>query len=123
MRDICRHVLAGTLALLAVLPACSSRDRDRMERQAREIVGDDDERRERDRGVDLNSASRDRLTRLPGLTDEDATRIVENRPYANERALVRKKVLTEDQFARIKDRVYVRETREQRERRERNEDD
>lgn len=60
-----------------------------------------------DRRVDLNSASRRDLARLPGLTDRDADRIIAARPYRAERGLVGKRVLTEAQYDRVKDLVYV----------------
>ena len=57
--------------------------------------------------VDLNSAGHKRLAALPGLTGDDADRIITNRPYANRRDLVRKGVLSENAFDRIRDEVYV----------------
>jgi hypothetical protein len=65
-------------------------------------------RRDRDRDrVELNTAGRRRLAGLPGITEDDADRIVANRPYEKRRDLVRKRVLSEDEFERIRDRVYV----------------
>jgi DNA uptake protein ComE-like DNA-binding protein len=60
-----------------------------------------------DKRLDLNSASRRDLARLPGLTTTDADRIIASRPFGGERGLVRKRVLTEAQYERVKDLVYV----------------
>jgi len=57
--------------------------------------------------VELNGAGRKRLAALPGLTGADADKIIANRPYANRRDLVRKGVLSEAQFEKLKDSVYV----------------
>lgn len=57
--------------------------------------------------VDLNSAGHKRLAALPGLSDDDAERIIANRPYANRRDLVRKGVLSENKFDSIRDEVHV----------------
>ena len=57
--------------------------------------------------VELNSAHRKRLAELPGLTGADADKIIANRPYGNRRDLVRKGVLSEAQFQKIRDSVYV----------------
>ena len=57
--------------------------------------------------VDLNAAPWRALAELPGLGDGDADRIVANRPYRSRRALVGKNVLSEQQFAAIRDLVSV----------------
>ena len=57
--------------------------------------------------VELNSAGRKRLAALPGLTAADADRIIANRPYENRRDLLRKGVLSEAQFQKVRDSVYV----------------
>ena len=48
-----------------------------------------------------------RLAELPGTSDDEASRIVSHRPYENRRDLVRKNVLSQDEFERIRDYVYV----------------
>ena len=88
-------VLATTLS-----GGCSS-----MERAFDDVMdrGDDSDRSR----VDLNSAGRKRLAALPGISDDEADKIVASRPYENRRDLVRKHVLSEDEFERVKDYVYV----------------
>jgi Helix-hairpin-helix motif len=60
-----------------------------------------------DRAVDLNSASLDELESLPGIGREDARRIVAARPYRDRHELVSKKVLTEAEYERVRERVTV----------------
>ena len=57
--------------------------------------------------IDLNTASAREISRLPGLTDDDAARIVANRPYQNVGGLLRRNVLGPRKFERIEDYVYV----------------
>jgi competence protein ComEA len=57
--------------------------------------------------VDLNTASAAELKSLPGVTDSDATKIIQNRPYADKSQLVSKKVLSESTYDRIKDHVVA----------------
>jgi hypothetical protein len=55
--------------------------------------------------VDVNSASEPALTALPGISHREARKIIVNRPYADKHELVSKGVLTEDQYAAIRDNV------------------
>jgi len=57
--------------------------------------------------VDLNSASAADLRALPGVTDAEAAKIVQGRPYKEPGDLVSKKILPESVFGKIKDRVTV----------------
>jgi DNA uptake protein ComE-like DNA-binding protein len=58
--------------------------------------------------VDLNSASRADLEGLPGVTAATARRIEANRPYDTTHDLVRKGVVSQDEFDRIAGDVVVR---------------
>ena len=55
--------------------------------------------------VDINNASAADLTALPGVTDAEAAKIVQGRPYKDPSDLVSKKILPETTFSKIKDRV------------------
>jgi DNA uptake protein ComE-like DNA-binding protein len=57
--------------------------------------------------VDLNKASKDDLLSLPGITAARADRIIAERPYASAHQLVSRHVLSEDEYAQIRDRVTV----------------
>ena len=57
--------------------------------------------------VNLNTASREDIARLPGLTDDDADRIIRNRPYGNKKKLVNKGILGQKKYEDIEDYVYA----------------
>jgi DNA uptake protein ComE-like DNA-binding protein len=57
--------------------------------------------------VELNTASEQQLASLPGLTDDDAARIIANRAYPNKGALLKKEILGKRKFEAIEDYVYV----------------
>jgi DNA uptake protein ComE-like DNA-binding protein len=59
------------------------------------------------RSVDLNKASKDDLASLPGVTAQQADRIIAERPYANTHQLVTRRVLSEDEYSKVQDRVVV----------------
>lgn len=61
-----------------------------------------------DHAVDLNSASRADLETLPGVTAATARRIAANRPYDTPHDLVRKGVVSEDEYGRIAGDVVTR---------------
>ena len=56
--------------------------------------------------LDLNSASADQLAGL-GLSGESQERLIENRPYRNKLELVSRMILSQDEYAAIKDRMSV----------------
>jgi DNA uptake protein ComE-like DNA-binding protein len=58
--------------------------------------------------IDVNSASRDRLETLPGITAGRARAIVDRRPYGETHDLVKKGVLSESQYERISGQVTAR---------------
>jgi DNA uptake protein ComE-like DNA-binding protein len=55
--------------------------------------------------VNLNSASQRQLETLPGLSPEDAHRIIRSRPYSDKRELVKKGVISEAAYLRIGNRI------------------
>lgn len=57
--------------------------------------------------VDINSASESELTGTLGVSNEVANKIVAARPYDNTDQLVTKRVVTNSEYDRIKDRVAV----------------
>jgi len=61
--------------------------------------------------LDLNSASAEQLTDL-GLSVETQERLIENRPYRSKLELVSRMILSQDEYAAIKDRVSVAEANE-----------
>jgi DNA uptake protein ComE-like DNA-binding protein len=57
--------------------------------------------------LDLNSATEEDLTGLPGIGPREAKRIIKGRPYHDKHDLVSKKILTEPAYEKLKDDVSV----------------
>jgi DNA uptake protein ComE-like DNA-binding protein len=55
--------------------------------------------------IDINSASEEQLIDLPGITGSRAQRIIRGRPYNAPADLVRKGILTKEQYNRISEQV------------------
>ncbi len=98
-----RHVLALAVAMTLIggLTACTHQEQKRLRREWKDAAGKYFDR------VDINSASRKELNDVPGISGADADRIIANRPYGAVRGLVRKNVLPQDQFERVRDYLTV----------------
>jgi DNA uptake protein ComE-like DNA-binding protein len=57
--------------------------------------------------VDINSASEDQLTGLPGITPARARKIIGNRPFGSPHDLVSKGVVSEAEYQRISGRIVA----------------
>jgi hypothetical protein len=102
MRRTTLH-LAVICATALVLAGCSARVERRAHEQIHDVLGGASE----GGTLDLNSAPQKALAGLPGITDEDAARIVANRPYGSKRDLLRRSVLGEREYEQVEDYVYV----------------
>ncbi len=61
----------------------------------------------RGKTVNINKASREDLLTLPGLTEHEADRIIAARPYDNADDLVRRRVIPETEYDKIRDQVIA----------------
>jgi competence protein ComEA len=59
--------------------------------------------------VDINSATAAELRMLPGVTDSDAAKIVQGRPYTDKSQLASKKVVSEATYDKIRDHVVAKQ--------------
>jgi len=57
--------------------------------------------------VDINTASKEDLMALPGVTDEIAQKIIDARPFKSKAELVSKKVLTKAEYSKLRGRVIA----------------
>jgi len=55
--------------------------------------------------VNLNTASKDQLTKLPGLTEDTADKIIAARPFKSTNELVSKKILDEAEYKKLQGKV------------------
>src|ERR1700722_18552646 len=63
----------------------------------------------RNQPLDLNSASREQLVSLPGMTSAEADRVIAGRPYAEPGDLVSRRIVPKVEYDKIADRVTAKQ--------------
>jgi competence protein ComEA len=63
----------------------------------------------RDQPLDVNTASKDQLVSLPGMSSEGADRIIAGRPYSSASQLMSRRVISEPEYDKIKDQVTAKD--------------
>ena len=59
--------------------------------------------------IDLNSASKEDLMKLSGITDETAEKIIAARPFKSKAELLSKKIVTRVQYAKVRSHVIAKQ--------------
>ncbi len=57
--------------------------------------------------VDLNAATKEELMKLSGIDDAIADKIIAGRPYTSKAQLIAKKILTSEQYGKIRMHVFA----------------
>jgi DNA uptake protein ComE-like DNA-binding protein len=59
----------------------------------------------RDQPLDLNTATRDQLSSLPGMTPAEADRMIAGRPYSQPREVVTRRIIPKAEYDKIADQI------------------
>lgn len=59
--------------------------------------------------VDINSASREALKKLPGIGDAQAAKIIAGRPYGSKAWLISRNILPADKYNQISKAIYAKQ--------------
>jgi hypothetical protein len=116
--DMFRIRFASSILLVAGLTACAPQRQDPQELKERTAQATADLKRDtkavaegiregwsRDKPLDLNSATKDQLMSLPGLTAAEADRVIAGRPYTAPGDVLSRHILSKAEYDRISDRV------------------
>jgi DNA uptake protein ComE-like DNA-binding protein len=105
--------------LFASLSACTTKDNpdeirrrtaaatETMRRDAKAVAQGVKEGMSSDKTININKASREDLLTLPGINDRHADRIIAERPFAATHDLVTRRVLSPEEYDKIRDRVVA----------------
>jgi DNA uptake protein ComE-like DNA-binding protein len=110
MKSICRN-LAGALALLLVIslasvvvvgqePGSKPEAMATPAQMAKASAADK---------LDINTAAKDQLKALPGIGDAYSQKIIDGRPYRTKLDLVKKKIIPQATYDKIKDQIIAKQ--------------
>lgn len=113
-------LLMSTLPFLAACTSCSRQEKSpeqirqetaeataKLKRDTVAVANGIKEGLSNKRAININSASKDELQSLPRINGAAAERIVAARPFDNKYQLVTRRVLTQEEYDKIADRISV----------------
>jgi hypothetical protein len=78
-----------------------------MRRDTKAVVEGVKEGMRSDKTLDINTASREDLLNLPGMTQREADRIIAERPFKNAHELVARHLIPQSEYDKISDRIIA----------------
>jgi DNA uptake protein ComE-like DNA-binding protein len=76
-----------------------------VKRDAKAVAAGISEGWSRDKQLDLNTATKDQLLSLPGVTAEEADRVIAGRPYSEAGDVVTRRIMPKKEYDKIADRI------------------
>jgi competence protein ComEA len=76
-----------------------------VKRDAKAVAAGISEGWSRDKQLDLNTATRDQLLSLPGVTAAEADRVIAGRPYSEAGDVVTRRIMPKTEYDKIADRI------------------
>lgn len=117
-----KYHLAAAILLLGTLAGCTKQEQSpqelkertaeataRAKSDAKAVAEGIREGWNRNKPLDLNTATRDQLMSLPGMTTGQADRVIEARPYNDPHDLVTRHILPQSEYDRISDKVTAKQ--------------
>jgi competence protein ComEA len=115
--DFVRYRYVFLCSLLAMLVGCTQHQSSQnlkeqtaqatadVKRDAKAVVAGVSEGWSRDKQLDLNTATKDELLSLPGVTAAEADRVIAGRPYSEAGDVVKRRIMPKTEYDKIADRV------------------
>ena len=115
--DFLRYRNVFTILLLAALAGCTQQQNSQdlkeqtaqataeVKRDAKAVAEGIREGWSRDKPLDLNTATKEQLLSLPGMTKAEADKVIAGRPYNDPSDLVKRHILPKAEYDKIADQV------------------
>jgi competence protein ComEA len=115
--DLLRYRHVPPILLMAALAGCTQPQNSQelkektaqataeVKRDAKAVAEGIREGWSRDKPLDLNTATKEQLLSLPGMTEAEADRVIAGRPYNDPSDLIKRHILPKTEYDKIADQV------------------